>query len=98
MTKQISLDNLVRLEKLLTEGGYASGDELITTLLDALDDHNRSMAKLRAALQVGFDQIEAGHVIPLTREWWDDLLNGVKESVERGDPIEFNELVWPTSF
>lgn len=87
MTIKLSPDIRARLERSAAEGEYGSVDELITTLLDYQDDQ---LAELRAALQVGLDDIEAGREVAYSTEWWQAKLASVETAFQNG---EFPKLV-----
>jgi putative addiction module CopG family antidote len=67
-------------------GGYLDADEVIREALRLLDEHDRK--RLRAELQIGFDQIERGELVDFTPELLDQLVRESEENARNGKPIK----------
>jgi antitoxin ParD1/3/4 len=76
------LEELVR--KKVETGPYRSAAEVVEEALRLLDERDR-LARLRAAIAVGDEQLARGEGIPYTPELLDEIDREVDERLRRGE-------------
>ncbi len=64
----------------IASGKYASPDEVVTTALRLLQDHERKLSALRSDLRVGIEELERGEGIAIDGQ---DGHNAFFDDIER---------------
>ena len=67
----------------VASGRYSDANEVISEALELLEEHE-STERLRAALAIGFEQLERGEEIPYTPESRATILHEVRNMVANG--------------
>ena len=78
------LEALVRSK--VDSGRYSDANAVIREALEMLDEHERT-ERLRAAVAIGFDQLERGEAIPYTPDLFAQLKREAREHSERGHQV-----------
>ena len=84
VTLSPQLEELVQSK--VASGRYSDASEVIREALELLDEHEHN-ERLRAALAVGFEQLERGEEIPYTPELFAELQREVREQIGRGHKV-----------
>lgn len=69
MSYQLSprIESMVRQQ--MVSGGYSSEEDVLSDALMALEEARRQHEEMKAEIQIGFDDMQAGRVGPLDLEW-----------------------------
>lgn len=74
------------IQQQVDSGRFASAEEVIEAAVRLLDERER-LARLRAAIAVGDEQIARGQVVEWTPDFMDRLLAEADEADRQGLPI-----------
>ena len=84
MTVTLTPESEALVQRKVDAGGYTTVDEVIQAALRLLDEHDRKLAELRAAIAVADEQIERGQVKEWTPELGAEILTRAKEAAKAG--------------
>jgi antitoxin ParD1/3/4 len=78
------------VEELIIEwvesGNYADADAVVLDALKLLEE--RQLQELRAAIQIGIDELERGEGVDFTPEWSEEMLRRVRAAAgEKNHPV-----------
>ena len=83
MTVTLTPDAAALIQKKVESGPYASADEVIHEALRLLDERD-ALARLRAAIAVGDEDMERGNVV----DWTSDFLEQLNEEDRVGTAVK----------
>jgi antitoxin ParD1/3/4 len=69
-------------------GRYPTADEVVQEALRLLEAHERHLARLRAELTKGIDQLDRGEGVELTEERMEQIFKRALDNSKAGKPIK----------
>jgi antitoxin ParD1/3/4 len=76
------------IRELVENGRYPSADEAVQEGLRLIDVRERHLARLRADVDVGLEQLERGEGVELTEERMEQIFERALENSRAGKPIK----------
>ncbi len=70
----------------LDSGRYSDANAVIREALELLDEHEHT-ERLRAALAIGFEQLERGEFVAYTPTFFEEAKQRAKENAARGHQV-----------
>ncbi len=87
MSIQLSPDAEARIKEFVDRGGYDDPEAVLDEALRVLEERDK-LARLRALIAVGDEQIARGEVVPWTPDFMDRLKRQSVENVRLGKPFK----------
>ena len=87
MSIQLSPETEARIRELVERGDYDDPAAVVDEALEALTERQQ-LARLKAAIAVGIEQVERGQVVPWTPDFLDRLKRESEEHVRLGKPFK----------
>jgi antitoxin ParD1/3/4 len=88
MALQITPQLEEKIDRMVSEGRYANASELVEQAVELLAEYDEQLEALRAKLQEGLDDIEAGREIEYTPEVFQRLIAEANANARMGKPID----------
>lgn len=80
------LDAMIRQK--VERGLYPTASDVVLAALRLMEERDRGLQTLRAAVAVGVEQIERGETVPYTSELMERLKHEAEEDARQGKPID----------
>jgi antitoxin ParD1/3/4 len=85
MAIQLPPDVEERIRQKVQRGDFPDAGEVVREAMRLLDEQERQLAHLRAALQIGLDQLDRGEGVPFTPELVASMRRNAEERFRRGE-------------